>query len=207
MKKTCLQCGKEFEISKEEQEYYRSRHVEIPVYCRSCRKSRRIKKHDAPPKRYFGLIAKRQKRGVRPGGTIGMVFRGKYLFFSLAALLIFSQAIDRRMRTNYHPPASSSAVSANPEKPAKVLIFQNFKLLSEHFEKYGRDMGYTSSEEYLAAANAVVANSAALHKKQADSGDDIYFLTDTNDLVVVSGDGYIRTYFRPADGIDYYNRQ
>ena len=30
---------------------------------------------------------------------------------------------------------------------------------------------------------------------------------ETNEFVVVSTDGYIRTYFNPSDGIDYFNRQ
>ena len=43
------------------------------------------------------------------------------------------------------------------------------------------------------------------HEK--DDGDDIYYLERTNELVIVSTDGYIRTYFRPDSGIKYYNKQ
>ena len=31
--------------------------------------------------------------------------------------------------------------------------------------------------------------------------------TENNEIVFVSEDGYIRTYFKPTDGINYYNRQ
>ena len=95
------------------------------------------------------------------------------------------------------------------EDPASTsdLKFRKKKYLDEHYEKHGVEMGFASAEEYLAAANAVVANPDALHKKEAEDGDDIYYLEETNEFVVVSGDGYIRTYFNPSAGIDYYNRQ
>ena len=48
-----------------------------------------------------------------------------------------------------------------------------------------------------------VKNSAALHKTEAEDGDGVYYLESTNELVIVSTDGYIK----PNDGIAYYNRQ
>ena len=44
-------------------------------------------------------------------------------------------------------------------------------------------------------------------EKREEDGDYIYYLESTNEFVVVSTDGYIRTYFKPTDGIDYFNRQ
>ena len=46
-----------------------------------------------------------------------------------------------------------------------------------------------------------------IHKLEAEDGDDVYYLEETNEFVIVSTDGYIRTYFKPSKGIDYYNRQ
>ena len=68
-------------------------------------------------------------------------------------------------------------------------------------------MGFSSAKEYEKAAAAVVANSSALHKKEAEDGDDVYYIESTNEFVIVSTDGYIRTYFNPDAGIAYYNRQ
>lgn len=85
--------------------------------------------------------------------------------------------------------------------------FRSSKLLNQHYQKHGIDMGFSSAEEYEEAAEAVVKNSNALHKIEAEDGDDIYYLEETNEFVVVSTDGYIRTYFNPDKGIDYYNRQ
>ncbi len=98
--------------------------------------------------------------------------------------------------------APSSQVSA-AEKGE--LEFRNAEKLSQHFEKHGEEVGASSKGAYVAAANAVVANSDALHKEESEDGDDVYFLQDTGELVVVSQKGYIRTYFI-AD-LDYFERQ
>ena len=89
----------------------------------------------------------------------------------------------------------------------KSLTFRKEEYLKEHYEKHGIEMGFASAEEYLAAANAVVVNPKALHKKEKEDNDDVYYVEETNEFVVVSVDGYIRTYFNPSAGIDYYNRQ
>lgn len=69
------------------------------------------------------------------------------------------------------------------------------------------EMGFGSAEEYEAAARAVVMNHDALHKLEAEDNDDVYYLESTNEFVIVSTDGYIRTYFYPNDGKDYFDRQ
>ena len=85
--------------------------------------------------------------------------------------------------------------------------FRTSKLLNSHYEKHGIEMGFASAKEYEKAASDVVNNPAALHKTEAEDGDDVYYVEETNEFVVVSTDGYIRTYFNPGGGIDYYNRQ
>lgn len=85
--------------------------------------------------------------------------------------------------------------------------FRRDSYLEQHFEKHGAEFDYATKEEYLAGANRVIQSPDVLHKLEAEDGDDIYYLEETNEFVVVSTDGYIRTYFRPSAGIDYYNRQ
>ena len=97
-----------------------------------------------------------------------------------------------------------------PEPESEVTYeysFRNEEYLEQHYDKHGVDMGYDSAEEYLAAANQVVADKDTLHAIEEEDGDDVYYLESTNEFVVVSQDGYIRTYFLPSAGIDYYNRQ
>lgn len=85
--------------------------------------------------------------------------------------------------------------------------FRNNTRRDEHYEKHGKYMGFDDAEEYEEAASDVVNNPESLHKTEKEDGDDVYYLKDSNEFVIVSSDGYIRTYFNPDDGIAYYNRQ
>ena len=85
--------------------------------------------------------------------------------------------------------------------------FRSKKLLNSHYEKHGIEMGFETAAEYEASASAVVNNPNALHKTEKEDGDDVYYIEETNEFVIVSKDGYIRTYFNPSNGIDYFNRQ
>ncbi len=99
---------------------------------------------------------------------------------------------------------------ADDSQTEEVEIRYTFRYednLQSHYEKHGIEMGFDSAEEYLAAANKALANPDILHKIEAEDGDDVYYLEATNEFIVVSTDGYIRTYYYPSDGIDYFNRQ
>lgn len=111
-------------------------------------------------------------------------------------------------------PEPTKKVTSTPEPtPTKqasgknYLRFRNYKLLDQHYEKHGKEMGFANREDYEAAAAAVVVNPDVLHKTEAEDGDDVYYLESTNEFVIVSQDGYIRTYFLPSGGKAYYDRQ
>ena len=67
----------------------------------------------------------------------------------------------------------------------KTYTFRNQKLLNSHYEKHGKDMGFSSAKEYEKAASAVVTNPEALHKTEAEDGDDVYYVESTNEFVIV----------------------
>ncbi|MDE5770500.1 MAG: hypothetical protein K2I06_02560 [Ruminococcus sp.] len=89
--------------------------------------------------------------------------------------------------------------------------FRNEKLLNQHFEKHGSefydDFGYQNAQEYEKGASDVINNPDALFKYEAEDGDGVYYIEQSNEFVILSTDGYIRTYFRPSGRIDYFNRQ
>ena len=96
---------------------------------------------------------------------------------------------------------SEAAPTARPQG----YTFRSDKLLQEHYEKHGREMGYENAAAYVAGANRVISSPDALHKLEAEDGDHVYFLEATGEIVFVSTDGYIRTYF--ISDIGYFNRQ
>ena len=93
------------------------------------------------------------------------------------------------------------------EKEYVVYHFRNNELLESHYKKHGVDMGFKSKEEYESAACDVINNKDALHKLEKEDGDDVYYVEKTNEFVILSTDGYIRTYFLPDKGKEYYDKQ
>ena len=87
--------------------------------------------------------------------------------------------------------------------------FRNKNTLNSHFEKHGGEFGgqYKTAAEYETGADKVAQDPSALHKTEKEDGDDVYYIESTNEFVVVSKDGYIRTYFKPSAGKKYFDRQ
>lgn len=107
-----------------------------------------------------------------------------------------------------------TTTKSQPATEAKAYVeykFRNKKYLSEHFNKHGgeftKDFGYKTAAEYEKGASDVINDPDALFKYEAEDGDGVYYLEATNEFVILSKDGYIRTYFRPSKGRDYFDRQ
>ncbi len=128
------------------------------------------------------------------------------LLLILVSILSLSVSAQAKSKKNKKKEATKTEAAAT-ETEVTHYYFRNAKLLNQHYEKHGMEMGFDSSEDYEEAACAVVNNKDALHKVEKEDGDDIYYIEETNEFVVVSTDGYIRTYFWPSAGIKYYNKQ
>ncbi len=85
--------------------------------------------------------------------------------------------------------------------------FKSEKLLNQHYEKHGKEMGFSSPKEYEQAASDVVNNPDALSKTEKEDGDFVFYIEDTNEFVILSTEGFIRTYFLPDAGKAYYEKQ
>ncbi len=96
--------------------------------------------------------------------------------------------------------------TSDTQIPGVTYNFRYPSYLAEHFEKHGAEVGAATEEEYLLKANEVISNPDALHKLEAEDSDHVYYIESTNEIVFLSQDGYIRTYFI-CSGIDYFNKQ
>ncbi len=107
--------------------------------------------------------------------------------------------------------ATTTTATTTTQKVYVEYHFRSKSLLNQHFSKHGAefadDFGYTTAEEYERGASNVINNVAALHKTEKEDGDDVFYIESTNEFVVLSTDGYIRTYFRPDSGKKYYDKQ
>ncbi len=132
---------------------------------------------------------------------------------SSAASQSVQSELSKPQRSSQSKPQSAASQSTQPvrseqsEPQTVTLKFRNKNLLDQHYEKHGKDMGFSSAAEYEKAAAAVPANPDALHKIEKEDGDDVYYIEATNEFVVVSTDGYIRTYFLPDSGKRYFDKQ
>lgn len=270
MKQICKQCGKEFELSQSEIDFYNSKNLHLPKRCQECRQANKRKKGNSA-QAYGSYNA---QNNYRSSSNSRSAVSSKFVCAVLIiAILITVGGIalthidftddyvsvneplyDQNVyipETVYNEPQTSTetirdvpddsvdTIQINPETPVDTIQgeseapieeiqgetdavfepeqeqvsvtpqyrFRNEDLLNEHYQKHGVEMGFASKEEYQAAASAVVTNENSLHKLEAEDGDDVYYLEANNEFVIVSTDGFIRTYFKPNDGIAYYNRQ
>ena len=129
-----------------------------------------------------------------------------------------AEEIDETLQVGGEDGVTAEEESAGPADPEDAdedaqdaayvdYYFRSEKLLNQHYEKHGIEMGFASAEEYEKAASDVINNPAALTKTEAEDGDYVYYVEETNEFVILSTDGYIRTYFLPSAGKSYYDRQ
>lgn len=105
--------------------------------------------------------------------------------------------------------SSSQGTSQSAQDQAqdkRPLTFRSERQKKQHFDKHGKEMGFANADAYEQAAAAVARNPKALYKEEKEDGDDVYYLERSDEIVFVSKEGYIRTYFNPG-GRSYFDRQ
>lgn len=264
MKQKCKQCGKEFELSEGEVEFYRKKGLSLPKRCKSCRNENRS--GSSGGERASSGSAFWQKKPLWFCVLALIVIVAGAFFFKDASLppvpadsgTSVSTTAPAQTEPTTSVPASENTsqpeqtaapestvpqpeqtaapkstapqtepTTASPETTAqqtehstpapapaeesepqqKSYTFRNESYLEQHFEKHGGEFDYADKEEYLAGANRVINDPNALTKTEKEDGDFVYYLVESNEFVILSTDGYIRTYFRPSSGLDYFNRQ
>lgn len=196
--RTCKQCGKQFGIDDGEIQFYKSKNLSLPKRCKECRQSNKLEKDNQDfTESYSNKNIKKNSSHIS--------FRIRALIICFAIFLLF--VIFDFLNQSVTPTQTPNEIEYIETDYDGAYQFRSTEYLQEHFEKHGSEFGYTSAEEYLEGANRVINADGVLHKLEAEDGDDVYYLEHTNELVIISTDGYIRTYFKPNDGIEYYNRQ
>ena len=101
---------------------------------------------------------------------------------------------------------TAATTASEQNKEYTEYYFRTKKLRDSHYEKHGIEMGFDSADDYRKAASDVINDPDALSKTEKEDGDTCYYIEATDEFVVLSTDGYIRTYFNPG-GKAYFDRQ
>lgn len=118
-----------------------------------------------------------------------------------------SASTEKTQETTTMESTDTTETNDSTDQEYVQYYFRNESLLNQHYNKHGKEMGFESAEAYQQAASDVINNKNALHKTESEDGDGVYYIEDTNEFVILSTDGYIRTYFNPDRGIEYYEDQ
>lgn len=102
----------------------------------------------------------------------------------------------------------SSSPSSNTAVDARVG-FTSKRALEEHFAKHGREFGSLSQAEYLRLAQELrdAAATGSVREARRDDGVTTRFDTRSGAFVAFNPDKTIRTFFKPNDGLRYFERQ
>ncbi len=201
MKKTCVQCKKAFMITDSEIAFYKEKGLSLPKRCKECR--------DANRKTKAGMNRENIQKNYNKDITVDTytVMKNKkgnrqfYLLVSLLVVIILGGVV---LFSSGDSSGNHNTGSVNNYQQSSYS-FSSEEALNSHFQKHGYEFGYTSAEQYLQGAISVIENPSSL-KKTEDDGDYVYYLQSTNEIVFVSPSGVIRSYFKPSDGIAYFNR-
>ncbi len=192
MKRTCVQCGKKFEITADEAEFFRSKGLSLPKRCKTCRDKNSGKytvSYAKPKPLNYALAIIFLVIGVAvayfdfAAGVFTGTFANVLIGISIAAFITFF--LTRKKRTVIDVSFSNKY----------TYRFYDAKSFVNHFYKHRYDVDCKDLETYLRNANRVISDKNSIHKT-ASSGDVIYYNLNTGDYVVLSRAGYIRSYYR-----------
>ncbi len=208
MERKCVQCGKVFDLTDSEIEFYKSKGLSLPKRCKNCRDANRrtkavTNKNATYNKHKSSSVSAEENKQYHARGNR----KASPVHYIVAILVIIVIGLLTTKFGDFANPENYVNKNDNNIQQQYEYNFADDSSWIEHFEKHGHEFGYTTKEEYLQGANDVINNPSSLHKYEAEDGDDCYYLQATNEFVVVSPEGEIRTYFKPDDGVAYFNRQ
>jgi hypothetical protein len=122
-----------------------------------------------------------------------------FFFIFLAGGLFLSLLRHNTSVIDIEPTSSDIAVK-------DVGGFAAAEKLLEHFNKHGSEFGYKTANEYLRGAQRLIDSKQVLTFTRAN-GDKLFYNPNKNEFAVLSGEGIIRTYFKPRNGYRYWQKQ
>ena len=114
---TCVQCGKKFELSEAEKDFYEEKNLSLPKRCKECRKRNRIEKNEAVVPRGKER-RKRRKNALRqvPVTTLILLIALTFVYISFV----------RKPESSTPKQTKLTQVTENPNSSIqKAVLFQS----------------------------------------------------------------------------------
>ena len=120
-------------------------------------------------------------------------------------------AINAQKRTAYkvRKGSTESGKSATIETNKILKQFASEQIFQKHYNKHAKEFGKISAQEYLERANVFAdtpLSDDVVQLVRSDGSISKYFFS-TNEFVVVTSDGKIRTYFKPETKEAYWDEE
>jgi pyocin large subunit-like protein len=111
--------------------------------------------------------------------------------------------------------SASSTVTTAPDSPSTAAAidtrvgFTSPRALQEHFAKHGREFGAIDSARYLRLAQELRDAAVGASVREAVRSDGVITRFDARSgaFIAFHDDKSIRTFFKPNDGLRYFERQ
>ena len=213
MKQKCVQCGKSFEISDSEKQFFESKNLTLPKRCKQCREQN--KKSGKPNKatpgtkkpRYDSYYIKKDSSVTLSTVIISAILTVILIAFKIdIAFVIVAGGVTLLSLIKYILGLGKGKVFIQEfDTSIYKYTFYDTNSMVKHYVKHGEQTNSRSMEDYLYKANMVIIDKKSLSKLQKKDGDRIYYNNRTNEFVVIAKAGYVRTYFIASD--KYYNKQ
>lgn len=127
----------------------------------------------------------------------------KTFVITLLAVLIIGLFVSPLFQRNSRDMEVYIPVARNVEG----LNFATQERLNEHFNKHASEFGYRNPDEYLQGARKLISAGQEVLTHSRSDGDKLFYDPGKNEFAVLSARGYIRTYFKPNSGYQYWQRQ
>lgn len=214
MKKKCVQCGKAFEISESEKQFFESKNLSLPKRCRECREknkclgnSQKSTKHTKGSTQYKSYYIKKEQPIALT--TVILAIIVSIISFILKAdstftIVTASVAIFSLIKYIIGLGKEKIFIQEFDTSVYKYTFYDTNSMV-KHYVKHGKQTNCSSMEDYLYKANMVIVDKKSLTKEQKKDGDRIYYNNRTKEFVVIAKAGYVRTYFIASD--KYYEKQ
>lgn len=90
-----------------------------------------------------------------------------------------------------------------------IINFKTPELLEHHFGKHGFEFGDISIKEYLQGASRMHLEPLSDDVQELLRSDDSVakYKFSTNEFLAVTKEGFIRTYFKPVKGAEYWSEE